>query len=408
MAEGEPNSKRRRSSRRQREHEALHAEAAHAPNVLDHPLVPATDGGLIEDSLALASLAARVREAGVLAFDTEFIGERTYFTRTCLVQVALPQGIWLVDPLGELDLTPLLGLLVDPAVHKVVHAGTPDLELAVRTLGLPPANVLDTQIAAAFAGTSYPASLRALVEELTEAQLGPGLKFSQWDHRPLTAAQRRYASDDVRYLLLLRERLVSKLEAMGNLQWALEECSRLESLDAYEPNPHARRLRGGRGRLSERERHVLRRLVEWREAEARERDITPRLLLPDEGMLALACPPAGDEEKIRQTKGVPRALKVERAAELAELIASAMGERLEIVRRPPPLTDAQRRAIEAGWKRLEELASERGVAPGMVATKKEARQLVLAAEHGRQPEGSRLVEGWRAELLAPLLRELGA
>lgn len=393
-----------------RAHAELHEEASNGvtPSVLAHALVPSGDADLIEDQSELCELIAQVRARGSFAFDTEFIGERTYFTRTCLVQVGTPDRVALVDPLRGLDLSGVWALLSDPGVEKVVHAGVPDLELALRHTGAPARHVFDTQIGAGFCGMAYPASLRAVAESVCGAHLSPGLKFSQWDRRPLTGQQLRYAADDVRYLLLVRDGLIERLRAMGNLEWAREEFARLERAEEYESNPHTRRLKTeGAGQLTPRQRHVLRRLIEWREGEARARDLSPRTLIPDEGLVSIAREGPKDLSSLRRARGVPRGI----APELGEGVLGAMSRAAcETMARPPKrrsLSERQKRDVEGVCERAEALARERGIALSIVGAKREIRQLAGASILGEEAGDSRLLVGWRRALLAPLLGELG-
>ncbi len=391
-----------------RAHHALHADAGELPPIIDHPLVCPDGPILIRNQKRLDALVEELRRARSFGFDTEFIGEGSYYTRTCLIQVATPTLVALIDPLCGLDLAGVWGLLVDPSVRTIVHAGTPDLELALRHTGTPARAVFDTQIASAFCGGAYPASLQSVVESFTDARLGPGLKFSQWDQRPLSALQLRYAGDDVRYLPLLYDELVRRLEDLGTLDWAVQESARLERPETYAPNPHARRLKAkGSGSLSHRQRFVLRRLIEWREEAARQRDVSPRTLLPDEGLLALASERPRTRSDLSRVSGVPRRVKSELGEQLVAHIEGASRAPIPPAGRRRILSERQKAQIERVCERVEKIARARSIAPGIVASKKELRQLAGSAILGEQTGPSRLLTGWRRVLLAPVLADLG-
>ncbi len=376
--------------------------------MLDHRLVSDEPGSLIESQQSFDDLVAHIRDAGIFAYDTEFIGERTYFTRTCLVQVATADQLAIIDPLATIDLGEFWSLLIDPSIEKVVHAGTPDLELAIRHGSQPPRNIFDTQIAAGFCGLAYPTSLRTVAETVTEATLSPGLKFSQWDARPLSEMQIRYAADDVRYLLLLRESLLERADSLGNRAWVHEECRRFEQREEYEANPHARRLKAeGAGSLSNRQRHVLRKLIDWREDSARARDLSPRVFVPDEGLLWLAMSRPSSESEVSVAKGVPKTVKSDLSETIVAVIEAAGADRLERRPKRKSLSESQKASVEQTCEAVVELAGERSVAMGLLATKKEIRQLAAASLLGENPGQSRLLGGWRRELLDPILRDLG-
>src|SRR5262245_2251206 len=234
-----------RSQHRQRSHADAHAgaEAAAPSGVLSHPLVPSGDPGLVADSAGVAGLIEGMRRGQRFAYDTEFIGEQTYRPKLCVIQIATPAHVTLIDPLTGVDLKPLWEVLADASVEKVVHAGLHDLEPVMRFLGRPPANVFDTQIAAAFIGLPYPLSTAKLVHSLAGQSPDAAPKFSQWDQRPLTSLQLRYAANDVRYLPLLRDVIGQRLQEAGNAQWAAEECASLSDPSLYQSDPDSLRLR---------------------------------------------------------------------------------------------------------------------------------------------------------------------
>src|SRR5690606_230452 len=147
-------------------------------------------------------------------------------------------------------------------------------------------------LAAAFAGLAYPMSLDKLVMALAGVEPGRGAKFSQWNRRPLTPVQLRYAANDVRYLPLLRSMLGDKLDAMGNTDLAATRCSELSARSLYEFDMESqlRRMRGIEW-FDARQIAVLRALLVWREAAAIEQDVPPRSLLRDEILVDMARTP---------------------------------------------------------------------------------------------------------------------
>ena len=163
----------------------------------------------------LACLAA-CRQFG---FDTEFVGEDTYHPRLCLVQVATPQRLYLIDPLSAGPLDGFWKLVVDPANQVIVHAGREEVRLCRLWTGQTPGNLFDLQIAAALVGMVYPIGHGSLVNHLLNVQLAKGETLTEWRDRPLTRAQIQYAFDDVRYLLPLWQILSARLEELGRLDW---------------------------------------------------------------------------------------------------------------------------------------------------------------------------------------------
>src|SRR2546429_5307772 len=207
-----------RSMHRSRSHESAHAEeSGPEAKIPQHPLIPRNAADLVTTQQALESLIADLRAAGRFAYDSEFIGELTYRPKLCVIQVASAQRVSLIDPLAEIDLSNFWELICDPSIQKIVHAGSQDVEPVVRHIGKEPANLFDTQIAAGFAGLSYPIALSRLVMEICGAKLGKGLTFTHWDQRPLSTMQPRYAADDVRYLPAVHDAIARQLPALGPL-----------------------------------------------------------------------------------------------------------------------------------------------------------------------------------------------
>jgi ribonuclease D len=148
-------------------------------------------------------------------FDTEFVGENTYHPHLCLVQVATAERLYLIDPLAVGPLDAFWRLVVDPQNLVVVHAGREEVRLCRLWAGQTPGNFFDLQIAAGLVGLAYPLGAGSLINQLLGVQLAKAETLTEWRDRPLTAAQIRYAFDDVRYLLPAHERVAARLEAQG-------------------------------------------------------------------------------------------------------------------------------------------------------------------------------------------------
>ena len=168
---------------------------------------------LVHDTSTLGELAAAVAEAPIVAVDTEFVRESTYFPTLCLVQLATDKVTACVDCLADLDLEPLLEVLLAPERSWVLHSARQDLEVLWHRFGRQPSRLLDTQVAAALVGFAPQLGLRDLVAEMLGIQLDKSHTRTDWRRRPLANAALNYAIDDVRYLLPAWERL--RAEARG-------------------------------------------------------------------------------------------------------------------------------------------------------------------------------------------------
>ncbi len=260
---------------------------------------------IVTDPAEFRDLVAGMRTSGTVGFDTEFVGERTYFPRLCLIQLGTKTAAAAVDPLAVGDLSPLDDLLYDASVLKVVHAGWQDLKIMHQRTGRVPSPVFDTQIAAALLGMPAQAAYAAVVREILGIEVKKGHSYSDWSARPLSPSQLAYALDDVRYLPSLHDRMVERLDREGRLSWIEPEIAALSSPASYgtDPDRDLRRVKGWAS-LDRRRMAVLRALIAWREGEAMRRDIPRRRVLADESALAIARSRPADEEALRRVRGL--------------------------------------------------------------------------------------------------------
>ena len=402
-----------RAAHRARAHESAHSEdnngEADASPRPSHPLVAAGPAAVITTDEQLDELIKHLRSAGSFAYDSEFIGEMTYFPRLCLIQAATAERVALVDPLAGVELRPFWELLADESVEKVVHAGQQDVEPVWRHIGREARNVFDTQIAAGFVGLPYPLSLSKLVGELTGAKLGKGLTFSHWDQRPLSSLQLRYAADDVRYLPLAREELRKRLDAGGRAGWAAEECAAMTDpvLYRFDPDSSYLRVRGATS-LHAKNLGVLRELTIWRDAAARAEDVPPRTFLRDEILIDLSRQPVKAVEKLDRVRGLPRPVEKEHGAAIVEATLRALAS-------PPPKvpfsrdeepTPRERFRSDAFWAAAQTICAGRSVDTAVVTSRQEVGEFFRTLAAGGDMAGSRLMKGWRREALGEALVEL--
>jgi ribonuclease D len=401
-----------RSTHRARSHASAHADEDTGPSAghVEHALVPKGPATLIKQPAQLDELIAQLRSLGQFGYDSEFIGELTYVPKLCLIQVSTPEQVSLIDPLAGLDLKPFWELITDPSIEKIVHAGEQDLEPVVRELGRPPANVFDTQIAAGFISLPYPLSLSKLTFEVTGAKLPKGLTFTRWDQRPLSASQLRYAADDVRYLLLSRQEIGRRLDALGHAQWAAEECAnqcRLEQF-SFDPTQQYLRIRGSNS-LAPRNLAVLRQLTIWRDATARETNLPPRALLRDEVMIDLSRNPVRSTAKLASVKGLPRPVEADYGPQIVQAteLALALPEQDLPAVRETEQTPPEKFRTDALWDATQALCAGQGVDVAVVASRQEINDFYQrATAPGAPPTTHRLLHGWRREAVGQTLLNL--
>lgn len=350
----------------------------------------------------LAAFCERAASSKVLAVDTEFLREKTYYPRLCLVQVAAGDDVAAVDPILIEDLSPLAALLADQAVTKVVHACSQDLEVILDGMGCLCAPVFDTQLAAAFLGMRHQVSYGALVEAYCGVRLPKAESLTDWSRRPLDPEQLAYAEDDVRYLPGIYDRMMAQLVEADRLGWVLPEMEQLTRESHVRRDPRAAYLRLRRASsLTRRQMAVAREVCEWRERTAARRDVPKKWVATDEVVVEVCKRTPSSPERLRRIRGTEWLSDVE-ARSLVDAVARGM------VVAPQDCPEAARRArpcVEEGvvdlMNAVLRLVSERsGVASQLIATKDDL--LEFAADRRRSALGS----GWRWELAGRTLDRL--
>ena len=355
-----------------------------------------------------APYAADLANATRFALDTEFMGEGRYRTLLCLVQLAIPdvvgdgERIELLDPLSsDEDFAPLARALADVGVRVVVHAGRQDVALVRRRLDTEVRNIFDTQVAAGFAGLGAQTSYESLLSELLGVRVAKSASFTRWDARPLSREQLAYAREDVVHLLALAEELERRLRELGRLEWALEECSVLESAsDEREVGAIFERLPRVRA-LSASARPIARELVAWRERVAREQDRPAQSVLADSALVEIAKRKPANPAQLAALRGAGAHSMRRRSTELLEVVARARD--LPEDPAPPRAATAMPQPRDAPLIALAEAllrgrAREAGLAYELLASRADLQQIVATyRERGREAD-VRTLRGWRREL----------
>jgi ribonuclease D len=336
---------------------------------------------LVNTPAALGAMLAALRDASLIAVDTESNGFHAYRARVCLVQVADRTRQWAVDPLALDDVSPLNELLNAPSVTKVVHAAEGDILALRRDYGFGICPVFDTMLAARALGERH-YGLADLLHEYFDVTLDKRFQRHDWGERPIPAPALRYAVDDVRHLLALHDLLRQRLEELGRLPEAVEEFARISRVmpeeRPFDPEGFWR-IRGAR-ELPRRDRAALRELYLFRDERARAQDRPPVKVLSDDALIAVSKGQprdAGDLRRIglsaaqvdRYASGILAALKRAQSAPIPE---QPRGNGVP----PDPRITARYDALRA-WRK--ECAAERGVEPDVLLPNSALRSLARAA-----------------------------
>ena len=343
------------------------------------------------------------------------MGEGRYQALLCLVQVAVERGdgdavdVVVLDPLDRtLDPAPLAAALADPGVEVVMHAARQDVALLRRTWATEVTNLFDTQLAAGFAGLRAQLGYEALLSELLGVRLRKSASFTRWDTRPLTDEQIAYAREDVLHLLQLAEALQERLDGMGRLEWAREECRFLEEAsDVREIDAVFDRLPRVNS-LDPAQRAVARELAVWREQTAREADRPIQTVLSDAGLVEVAKRRPRSLERLKQIRGINESTMHRRGKQLIEVVERARDHEPIPVEgeRPAQPHPADAVLIALGEALVRARALESGIAYELIAAKADLQRIALAVRDGQPEPEVRTLAGWRRELVGEELLEL--
>jgi ribonuclease D len=359
----------------------------------------------------LRELVSRLADHAHVAFDTEFVSEHTYRSQLCLLQVAAPGVLAVVDTLAVRDLEPFWRLLAEPARTTVVHAGREEMGFILHAIQARPAALFDVQVAAGLVDHDYPAGYASIVRRFLNLPTNKGETRTDWRRRPLSPAQLEYAVDDVRHLERLWRMLEDKLGALGRTAWMREEMATWQD-DVEESfvRKRWRRVSGLNG-LSRRELAIARELWHWRDAVAEQRDMPPRRVLRDDLLVELCKRKSADERQISAVRGMQR-------SDLRHILgglSAAITRGLDLPEEECPGGERNRRAPPPQLAMLGQflataiagLCRQMSLAPALVGTSSDMRDL-LAHKLGYDA-GDRtpvLASGWRAEVVGDVVDEL--
>lgn len=349
----------------------------------------------------LATHLAAWKNQPLVALDTEFIRERTYYPQLALVQLAVPGEILLVDPTVPGMAEVLRPLLEDPAICKLMHSASEDLQALLRGCAAVPSPLFDTQVAAAMAGLGAGLSYLKLVEQITGVTLEKGETRSDWLRRPLSTSQLKYAADDVLHLHAVHSALETKLRELDRLDWLRADTERAignARNDADDPLPHMA-LRSAQS-LDATGQARLCRLLRWRDVEARRVDRPKSWVLDNELAVLLSRRPPDDFHRFNTLLDAhPKAPRKSRR-ELWTLIEAPLSESERAIALNTASDSLDKQRLKLLQEAVAGVAQSLNLPEGLLCARKHLEALL----DGRGwPDA---LEGWRRERLEPVLGPL--
>ncbi len=392
-----------RRKHRQKSHSQSHAEGAVSPILQGNPLVSTASHQFIDTNDKLIALCDVVREEKSFAFDTEFIGEDSYYANTCLIQIATKREVVLIDPFLIDNLSPLYELICDPNIITIVHAGLQDFEPINRLHNDSPKNIFDTQIAAGFVGLPWPLSLTKTIGTVLNHTVGGHFTFSQWDARPLTKRQLHYAADDVRYLIAIHDHLRTKLHELKREDWLKKECHKFSDPNTFEFNTYqvVKKICGTKVPKGK-ELKRIQSLSVLRNSIAKEKNLPPKDVYPNECIWHLAKNTISNTNQMGNIRGFPKHIAVQFGDRIIRCLEDS--ESIEPVKlRKPQKIESEpkmRQELDGAWALFNAFCVGQQMAPGLVSNRQRFTDWYLELREGSTVSPSPLSNDWRATFLA--------
>ena len=354
---------------------------------------------IIRNTDSLAKFCKQAENSPFIVLDTEFMREKTFYSQLCLIQIATPEDEAIIDPLAKnIDLAPLLKLLANPKITKVMHAARQDIEIFYGLLGEVPKPIFDTQIAAMALGFGESVGYTSLVKGRLGIDLDKGARFTDWSKRPLSDSQLSYALADVTYLRDIYPDMLKELQEKGRLAWVEGEMELQldEKLYDFDPELAWKRLKPRKFRYDYLA--AMKAAASWREREAKQRDIPRNRILKDDAIYVLAQRKPTHLKDLENIRGIPSGFSQRKSAKSLVIAiknavdnAKSYAPRLQQKKQLPANIGP---SVEMLRTLLRIKTEYEGIAPRLVANSADLNQL---AAYGEKAE-VRALKGWRNEI----------
>ncbi|MDX1976002.1 MAG: ribonuclease D [Rickettsiales bacterium] len=344
---------------------------------------------------ALITFCDQVSSGDYITVDTEFIRDKTYFPKLCLLQMANDDHAAIIDPLAEgIDLAPVFTLMQNPQIVKVFHAARQDIEIFFLLSGHIPTPIFDTQVAAAVSGFGESVGYESLVNKIVGAEIDKSSRFTDWAARPLTEKQLQYALSDVTHLRVIYKELHQKITETGRMSWLKKEHDFLSNPALYRPDPDNAWKRLKYGNMRPKNVAILRELAKWREIEAREKNVPRGRIIKDDLLIELAHTAPRKESDILRLRSVDKHLPKHKL----DAVLAAVNTALELPNTEwPQLPKAKKppqniTAVVAMLQLLLKVKADmHNIAAPIIASKDDLEAIALGQE-------TPVLQGWRYDI----------
>ena len=358
----------------------------------------------VDNSEKLQQLCDSIKDAPVLILDTEFIREKTYRAKLCLIQIATDNIVACIDPIALKDLSLLMDIINDESKLKVLHAARQDYEIFYDLNKKLPQPLFDSQLAASLLGYGEQVGYGSLVEKTLGVQLDKAHTRTDWSKRPLSKEQIRYASDDVFYLHKIHLLLKQQLSEQGRENWLDEEFLSLCKPELFITQPeNAWTKVKGINRLRPRQLAAAMNLSEWREEMAIKKDLPRRWILADDILLAAAQLLPKNISQLESIVNIKKSVIDNSGKTILSCVKKALDleqDNLPATAKPKRLTPDQDIIADLLMTQIKLVAKEQSISPANIANRKMIEKIINGETD------IPLLTGWRYQLAGKKIQGL--
>ena len=357
----------------------------------------------ITDQNTLNNFCKKCTKETLLAVDTEFIRDSTYYPSLCLIQIAGINFAGAIDPLAKLDMSPIWELLLNKNILKVFHAGRQDIEIFFELMGEIPTPIYDTQIAAMFCGLGDQIGYEGLVNNFLGISVDKQHQFTNWLQRPLSNSQIDYAISDVTHLIKIFPLIKKVIKENNREDWVSKEIEHLSKKELYQVNPNEVwkkiKLKNSNPQML----NLLKHLASWREGQCKKRNLPRTRLIRDDVLINISFSKPKTLSELKKIRAIPRNLSNDDLYQILEVIENAFKTKREewpLVANPsyPKISKS---SLELLKLLLKYCSEESGLAEKVIANTEDLKSILEG-----QKKNIKVFEGWRNEIFGEMALSL--
>ena len=353
----------------------------------------------ITDQNTLNDFYNKCKIEKVLAVDTEFIRDSTYYPSLCLIQIAGINFAAAIDPLAKLDMSPIWELLLNKNILKVFHAGRQDIEIFFGLMGEIPTPIYDTQIAAMFCGLGDQVSYESLVNNFLGLSVNKEHQFTNWLQRPLSKNQINYAISDVTHLINIFPLIRKAIKDNNREEWVTKELEHLSKKELYKVKPDEVwkkiKLKNSNPQML----NLLKHLAYWRENECKKRNIPRNRLIRDDVLINISFSKPKTISELKKIRAIPKNLSNDDFSQILEVIDKA--EKVKREEWPLISTSTSPQISKSSLELLKILlkycSEENGLAEKVIANTDDLKSILEG-----QKKNMKVFTGWRNKIFGEM------